>query len=103
MTDDYSGEFMANVTIPKEFRHIISGPVRFQKHVIVGAGTVVLPSVIVGEGAAIGALSLVHMKVEPWTINLGVPLRVVNSRRKELLALEERLMKMPNDSSPGSP
>ena len=52
----------------------------------------VLPGVTVGEGATVGALSLVNRDCEPWTIYGGVPARPLKARRKDrVLELEAEL------------
>ena len=76
-TDDYSGKSLTNPTIPKNYRTVKKGKVILQPHVIIGAGSVVLPNVIIGEGVAIGALSLVTTNLDSWTIYAGNPLKKV--------------------------
>ena len=67
-------------------------PVRIEEHAIVGCGSVVLPGVVIGRGAAVGALSLVKRDVEPFTIVAGTPARPVGTRDRERLeALAQRL------------
>lgn len=89
--DDYSGVAMTGPTIPDEFRKIDSRPVRVGRHVIVGAGCVVTPGVTLGEGAAVGSLSLVNKDVPPFEIHGGVPARKLADRRRALLELEKKL------------
>lgn len=66
-TDDYSGDCLTNPTIPTPYRQTSGGLVSFGRHVIVGAGCVILPNIEIGEGAAIGAMSLVRKNILPWT------------------------------------
>lgn len=42
----------------------------------VGAGATILPGIEIGEGALVGAGSVVTRDVAPWTIVMGVPARV---------------------------
>ena len=42
----------------------------------VGAGATILPGIEIGEGALVGAGSVVTRNVAPWTIVMGVPARV---------------------------
>lgn len=85
--EDYTGGSLTNPTVPDRFRKVSSAPVTIGKHVIVGGGTIILPGVTVGEGAAVGALSLVRDDIEPFTIwARGKALR---ERRRDLLALEK--------------
>lgn len=90
-SDDYSGEYMSNPTIPAQFTNVMHRPVVIGKHVIIGAGTVVLPGVVVSEGAAIGALSLVKNDCEPFTMYAGVPVRKIGPRSRQLLKHEQSL------------
>jgi galactoside O-acetyltransferase len=82
-SDDYSGGALTNPTVPEELRDVSSAPVRLGRHAIVGAGSVVLPGADVGEGAAVGALSLVTRAVAPYTIVAGTPARRVAERRRD--------------------
>jgi UDP-2-acetamido-3-amino-2,3-dideoxy-glucuronate N-acetyltransferase len=45
----------------------------------IGAGATILPGVEIGEGALVGAGSVVTRDVEPWTIVMGVPARAVRA------------------------
>jgi galactoside O-acetyltransferase len=91
-TEDFSGSALTNPTIPAEFRNVIRSFVVIQKHVILGTNVVVLPGVTIGEGAAIGANSLVIRDVEPWTICVGSPAKVLKRRPKQkILEMERRL------------
>jgi acetyltransferase-like isoleucine patch superfamily enzyme len=91
-SDDYSGQALTNPTVPAEFTNVERGRVRLGRHVIVGAGAVILPGVEIGEGAAVGALSLVTRSLAGWSIYSGVPARRVGPRSNALLAAETRLM-----------
>jgi acetyltransferase-like isoleucine patch superfamily enzyme len=91
VNDDYSGEHMTNPTVPEELTNITAKPVFIQKHVIIGAGSVVLPGVTIHEGAAIGALSLVNKSLDPWKIYAGIPCKFIKKRKKDLLKLERKL------------
>jgi galactoside O-acetyltransferase len=89
-SDDYSGRFMTNPTVPPELRQIEPRAVVIGRHCIVGTGSIVFPGADLGEGAAVGAASVVKRAVPPWTVVAGVPARAVAERRRDLLALEPR-------------
>jgi acetyltransferase-like isoleucine patch superfamily enzyme len=57
-------------------------PTVFGDGVFVGVNTTVLPGVKIGEGAFIGAASLVHSDVEPWTLVAGVPVKTIRKIRE---------------------
>lgn len=89
ISDDYSGEAMTNPTIPSEFTNVTIAPVTLGKHVIVGSGSVVLPGAHLGDGVAVGALSLVNRPLEPWGIYGGIPVRKIKKRSDALLEAEQ--------------
>ncbi|MBV6750858.1 acyltransferase [Pseudomonas chlororaphis] len=92
-SDDYSGETLTNSLIPKDLKNEKLASVSLKKHVIVGAGTVILPGVVVEVGCSIGAMSLLTKSTEPWGIYLGVPAKRSKERKKNLLELEKQFLK----------
>jgi len=88
VSDDYSGETMTNPMVPEIYKRVERAPVVLGKHVIVGSGAIILPGVTIGEGSAIGALSLVTKKLDPWGVYAGIPVRRLRSRDQALLKLE---------------
>jgi len=78
--DDYLGSALTNPTVPPEFRAVSRSFIKIGKHCIIGANSVVLPGVTIGEGAVVGACSLVKRDIEPWTVNGGIPCRVLGKR-----------------------
>ncbi|KAF2955122.1 acyltransferase [Marinitoga sp. 38H-ov] len=91
ITDDYSGEYMTNSTIPLKYRNVINKSVKIEKHALVGAGSIVLPGVIIGVGSAVGSMSLVTKDVPEWTIVVGIPAKPLKERKKSILELEKKL------------
>jgi len=89
VSDDYSGQTMTNPTVPDQFKTEVGGEVILKKHSIVGAGCVILPSVTIGEGAAIGSMSLVAKNIEPWSLNVGIPAKRIKDREREVLSMEQ--------------
>lgn len=92
ISDDYSGDWFTNPMLPEEGRHLIAKKVTVGRHAIVGAGSVVLPGADIGEGCAVGSMSLVKRPLEPWGIYAGVPAKLLKPRSRKLL---ER--KLPED------
>ena len=91
LTDDYSGAAMTNPTVPEAYTHVTQAPVSIGRHVIVGTGSTILPGVKLGEGCAVGAMSLLNRDAEPWGIYHGIPARRRGERSRELLSLCEKL------------
>ena len=96
ISDDYSGEYMTNPMVPVEFTNVQKGKVVLQKYVIVGASSVILPGAEIGEGAAVGAMSLVTRSLPEWKICSGIPARPLKERSKTIIQLEQQLMKISN-------
>lgn len=90
--DDYSGAVMTGPTLPEKFTNVQHADVFAGKHVIVGSGSVILPGVILEEGVAVGALSLVTKQCDAFGIYVGNPVRRIKERKRDLLELE-RLFK----------
>jgi galactoside O-acetyltransferase len=97
-SDDYSGQRMTNPTVPAEFTGVAHADVSIGRHAIIGAGSVVLPGVVLGEGAAVGALSLVKEDCEAFGIYAGAPARHIGGRRRDLLELEAQLLRQKSAS-----
>lgn len=92
VNDDYSGRSLTNPTVPSAYKVVRRAPVRLGRHVIVGAGSVILPGANIAEGSAVGALSLVTQATAPWGIYGGVPARRLKERSRDLLAMEQRFL-----------
>lgn len=90
-TDDYSGRSLTNPTVSNKYKSIKKGEVILNEHVIIGAGSVILPNVKIGEGTSVGALSIVSKNLSSWTIYSGNPLKKLTSRSKGLLEKKEEL------------
>jgi len=87
--DDYSGATMTNPTLPDQYTGVTHAPVFLDKHVIVGSGSIILPSVTLEKGVAIGALSLVTKNCDAFGIYAGNPIRRIKDRQCDLLELEK--------------
>lgn len=85
ISDDYSGEALANATIPEKYRKVYKGKVTLNKYALVGSGTTILPGVIIGEGTSVGCMSLVKESLPSWEMYAGIPVRKIGERSKQLL------------------
>ncbi len=56
-----------------------TGEIHIGKGVMVGMETIIMPGVTIGDGAIIGAGSLVTKNIPAWTIATGRPAKVVKS------------------------
>ncbi|MFP5318012.1 MAG: acyltransferase [Acidimicrobiia bacterium] len=58
-----------------------TGPVRIGRQCWVGMGVCILPGVQIGEGCILGAGSVVTSDLEPFSVAVGNPAKVIKSRR----------------------
>jgi len=87
--DDFSGRSLTNPTVPRQFRPGLQrGRIILNRHALVGTNTTLLPGVVMEEGAAVGAHSLVMRNCKAWMIYFGAPAKPVKARAKDLLDLE---------------
>jgi len=70
-TDDFKNGGFGNSTISNKFRNTMIDKITIKKFAIVGGNCVVLPGVTIGEGASVGAGSVVTKDLEPWGIYVG--------------------------------
>jgi acetyltransferase-like isoleucine patch superfamily enzyme len=68
--------------IPEEEQCVIRGKIVLEKDVFIGANAIIHPNVTVGEGAIVSSGGIVLKDIEPWTINVGAPVRVIGQRPK---------------------
>jgi galactoside O-acetyltransferase len=88
--DDYSGSAMTNPMVPSQYTNVQSADILICRHSIIGCGSIILPGVTVGEGVAVGALSLVKHDCIAFGMYSGVPARRLRERKKDFCELESR-------------
>lgn len=80
-TYEFQG-FYASEHLPIETCAIQYGDIKICDDAYVGANSVVMPGVTIGEGALVGANSLVDRNLKPWGIYHGNPVKLVGWREK---------------------
>lgn len=95
-SDDYSGKTMCNSTVPKKYKEEIFKEVVLKRHSIVGAGSIIMPGVVLEEGTSVGAMSLVLRSTKPWGVYVGNPVKRLKERKKDLLELEKKYLQSEN-------
>jgi len=90
-TDDFSGQYLMGPTVPDAFRNVIVKDVVLERHVIIGAGCVLLPGASIVAGTAIGAMSLVTEPVTEPGIYAGIPAKKIKERSRQVFELEAQL------------
>lgn len=92
-SDDYSGNFLTGPTINNKFKNVDNRQVVFNTHSLIGAGVIILPGVEIGEGTAVGAMSLVSKSLDEWSIYSGVPAKFIKKRSKKMLTFVNEMNK----------
>lgn len=72
----YNSTILCHEFLIHEYR---TGNVIIGRDVVIGANSTILPGVYIGDGAVVGAGSLVNRDVPPGTMVAGVPARVVDN------------------------
>jgi len=87
-SDDFSGDFMIGPMVDSKYTNVTGGRVLIKKYCQLGSNTIVFPKVTIGEGAVVGALSLVLRDLEPWKIYKGIPAVYYKERSRNLLDIK---------------
>lgn len=93
-SDDFSGRSLIGPQVPRKYKpgYKAGRPIVFGRHVTLGAKCTILPGVTMGEGAIVGAHSLVTKDCDPWTLYAGTPARPIRERSRDMLALERQFL-----------
>ena len=68
--------------IPESCRATRYGDIILHDDAYIGANSTVLPGITIGEGAVVGANSLVNRNLKPWGIYYGNPIKLIGWREK---------------------
>lgn len=68
------------IALPILFHELVFKPVRICDGADIGVSSILLPGVTIGEGAVVGAGSVVTKDVEPFSVVAGNPARFLRSR-----------------------
>lgn len=81
-TDDMESGYLSSFVGGLEHRAYRKGSVRLGKYVVVGANSVVMPNVTIGDEVQIGSLSFVNRSLAGQAIYVGSPARFLRTRPK---------------------
>lgn len=79
----YQGVVLGGTTLEKKKRHPT-----LSNRVEMGAGSIALGSITIGEGSRVGASSVIIKSVPPHVTVVGIPGRVITKREKPIMDLE---------------
>ena len=81
-TDDFSGGYLVGPMVPQELTNVIGGKVTIKQYSQIGAGSVILPDLVIEDGVAVGAMSLINESLPAWGIYAGVPAKYLKPRNR---------------------
>ncbi|MDR0333404.1 MAG: acyltransferase [Dysgonamonadaceae bacterium] len=84
-TDNFSGDYLISPMAEKSTTNVMGGKVLIKKYSQVGANCILFPCITLGEGVAVGAMSLINKNLEEWGIYAGIPAKKIKDRKKGLL------------------
>ena len=87
-SDNFDGEWMTcRPDLPKECTNVVFDHIVLGGFSQVGTGSTILPKGRLGEGTAVGAMSLVNKPLEPWYVYAGIPCKAIRPRSKKMLEM----------------
>lgn len=87
-SDDYHGDSMVGPMVPDWCRPTVKrAPIFIGQNVLGGTRVTILPGVMIGDGAALGAHALISENCQPWTIYAGAPAHAIGARSQNLLSI----------------
>ncbi len=90
----YQGVVLGGTSLKKEKRHPTIG-----NSVVIGAAAIVLGPITLGDGARVGANSVVVKSVPPGATVVGVPGRVVEERKEPVARLDHGQLPDPDSEA----
>jgi acetyltransferase-like isoleucine patch superfamily enzyme len=76
----YNATILTHEFLIREYR---KGRVEIGREVVIGNNTTILPGVSIGDGAMVGACSLVNKDIPPGALAGGVPARIIRQLKVE--------------------
>ena len=74
------GKRLSGPMIPERQKGMKTAPIEIRKDALIGVNAVILPGVTIGQGAVVGANSMVNRDVKDWEIVFGTPARRMATR-----------------------
>lgn len=100
-TDDFKEWGFGNSTINNAFRNVQMKKIHIGKFCVIGGNSVILPGVTIGEGATVGAGSVVTKDLKPWGIYVGNK-RIGWRDKEKVLNNYEKFKTLPESERAGS-
>lgn len=85
--DDFGGDYLVGSVHPEYLTNVTGGKVLVKKFSQIGVNSVVFPNLILEEGVAIGACTLVTQSLQEWGIYVGIPAKRIKDRKRRMTDL----------------
>ncbi|MBC8053460.1 MAG: acyltransferase [Sphingobacteriaceae bacterium] len=82
---DYNHEF-SSTNIPISMQGFSGSPIKIGDDVWLGRGVMIASGVTIGKGCVVGANAVVTKDLPDWSIAVGVPAKVIRSRKPDSVA-----------------
>jgi dTDP-4-amino-4,6-dideoxy-D-glucose acyltransferase len=83
-SDDYAANTLNNSQVPEEFTTIHKGPVVIGQAVLIGAHSIILPGVTIGDAGSVGAMAVVTKSIAPGEMaRAPAAIAVVSERKRD--------------------
>lgn len=89
-SDDFSGDNMISPMVPEKYTNVDGRRIIINNYAQIGANSIIMPGVIVGEGAVCGSFSFVKDDMDEWSIYCGIPAQKKKDRSKKVKDLAKR-------------
>jgi acetyltransferase-like isoleucine patch superfamily enzyme len=91
-TDDFSGEYLVNPTIPSLYTNVINGDIIINDFSVIGSNSVIMPNIVIDYGVSIGANSFVNKSCDSWKIYAGTPIKFIKNKTNKCIHLANKLL-----------
>lgn len=99
-SDDLGGEYLVGPCFTDDLTNVRAQKVTIEKFAVVAMAAIVLPGVTIGEGAVIGAQSIVRSSVGGWHVYYGSPLQAARTRSRKIEELGRKFCEQYYNDSP---
>ncbi|WP_279131000.1 acyltransferase [Photobacterium phosphoreum] len=94
-TDNFSGPFLTNPTVPSQYTDVKVGYIKIGKHAIIGTNSIIFPNIEIGEGCAVGAGAVIRKNLKPWTVYAMVSGQLTELKKRDadsVLEIEKKYL-----------